>query len=252
MSKRQIASGGKYLYAIVGRVQGQSYGPLGIGRAEVYSIDDRQVSAIVSDLATTRVRPERRHLAAHQNVLKRLMEETTPLPMSFGMVAEGAKSVRKILSLNQEAFLEQLQRVSGKVEMGLRVMWDVPNIFEYFVLTHSELRKMRDQLLGKNREPTQEDKIELGRTFERLLSEDREEYSEKIEQILLPHCFELKLNQPRNEKDAVNLACLVNRNAQTQFESAIFAAARLFDNNYTFDYSGPWAPHNFVDIDLQL
>jgi len=34
---------------------------------------------------------------------------------------------------NRRAFEEQLERVTGKVEMGLRVAWDVPNIFEYFV-----------------------------------------------------------------------------------------------------------------------
>jgi len=252
MGKRKTAAGGKYLYAVVNGARERSYGPLGIGGAEVYSIGDGQIIAIVSDLAVNRLRPERRNLAAHQNVLKQLMAETTPLPMGFGMIAEGAKAVRRILSLNQQAFREQLQRVSGKVEMGLRVLWDVPNIFEYFVLTHSELRKMRDHLLGKYREPSQEDKIELGRTFDRLLSEDRDDYGEKIEQILTPHCFEIKLNPPRNEREAVNLACLIDRNGQAQFETAVFEAAHQFDNNYTFDYSGPWAPHNFVDIDLKL
>jgi hypothetical protein len=29
-------------------------------------------------------------------------------------------------------------------------------------------------------------------------------------------------------------------------------AANLFDGNYCFDYSGPWAPHSFVDVDLQM
>jgi hypothetical protein len=32
----------------------------------------------------------------------------------------------------------------------------------------------------------------------------------------------------------------------------VFAAAKLFDNNFTFDYSGPWAPHNFVELELDL
>jgi hypothetical protein len=43
----------------------------------------------------------------------------------------------------------------------------------------------------------------------------------------------------------------VGRDAQVRFEEGVFEAAKLFDNNYTFDYNGPWAPHNFVELDLQ-
>jgi hypothetical protein len=52
----------------------------------------------------------------------------------------------------------------------------------------------------------------------------------------------------------MSLACLVGRGAgaQAAFEAGVFAAAKLFDNNFAFDYNGPWAPHNFVELDLQL
>jgi len=36
-----------------------------------------------------------------------------------------------------------------------------------------------------------------------------------------------------------------------RFRPAVFAAAQLFDNHFSFDFSGPWAPHNFVEIDLE-
>jgi hypothetical protein len=57
---------------------------------------------------------------------------------------------------------------------------------------------------------------------------------------------------PRNEREALNLACLVRREETAEFENAVFKAAKLFDNNFAFDYNGPWAPHNFVQIDLKL
>jgi hypothetical protein len=56
----------------------------------------------------------------------------------------------------------------------------------------------------------------------------------------------------RNVNEAANLNCLVGRRGQTQLEEAVFQAARLFDNNYAFDLNGPWAPQNFVEMDLQL
>jgi hypothetical protein len=87
--------------------------------------------------------------------------------------------------------------------------------------------------------------------FDRLLHEDREEHIRNVERVLVPVCVEFKPNQCRNELDVMNLACLVRRDAQEEFSAGVFAAAKLFDNNFSFDYSGPWAPHNFVELDLE-
>ena len=106
--------------------------------------------------------------------------------------------------------------------------------------------------MSSRHEFTQEEKIELGRLFDRLLNEDREDHTSKVEQVLAPLCVEFKANQCRNEQEVINLACLVKRDAQEAFSAGVFAAAKLFDNNFSFDYSGPWAPHNFVDLDLEL
>lgn len=242
---------GKYLYAIIPATEDRDYGEIGIDGERVYLIQENQVGAVVSNFSNGKIRPERRHIAAHQGVLKRLMGEETPLPITFGVIAEGEKEIKRILSLNRKPFAEQLRRVHGKVEMGLRVAWDVPNIFEYFVNTHTEIRAARDQFLGKSRVPTQEDKIEVGRLFDRVLQDDREEHTARVEEILSPCCFEIKRNISRTEREVMNLACLVAREAMDkEFEAAIFEAARGFDNNFAFDFNGPWAPHNFVDVEL--
>jgi len=241
-----------YLYAIAPESNGRGFGAIGLDGGTVYSISHGRVSAVVSNVPE-KIRPERRQLAAHQEVLKRLMGETAGiLPVAFGVVADGSEAIQKILSRNQRPFLEQLRRVSGRMEMGLRVTWDVPNIFDCFVQTHPELRVARDRYFGGHREPTQDDKIELGRLFDRLLMEDREAHTERVVEILTPHCVEIKQNKPRTEREAVNLACLVERNGQAKFEVAVFEAAKLFDNSYAFDYNGPWAPHNFVQMALDI
>ena len=246
-----VARGRNYLYAIVAGSEPRSYPSLGIEGNDVYTIAVGRVAAVVSGLASAKIRPQRANLAAHQAVLKCLMADTTPLPMAFGTIAASPEAIRGILVRNQRAFEEQLQRVAGKVEMGLRVAWDVPNIFEYFVNTHAELRLARDRLVGVRHEFTQEEKIELGRMFDRLLHDDREDHTRKVERVLAPVCAEFKSNQCRNEREVMNLACLVRRDAQEEFSAGVFAAAKRFDNNFSFDYSGPWAPHNFVELDLE-
>ncbi len=239
---------GRYMYAVVAGSGYRNYNFSGIDGGAVYTICNGQSAAVVSDVPNEKIRPVRRRLAAHQEVLKRLMEESTALPTAFGIIADGPQAVREILSRHREAIGEQLRRVDGKEEWGLRVTWDVPDIFKYFVNTHPELRAARDRHCG----PGREEKIELGKRFERVLNEDRDDYTEKVEEALSRYCFEIKRNKCRNEQEAMNLACLVGREARDEFETGVSEAARMFDDNFTFDYKGPWVPHNFVDIDLSL
>jgi len=252
MTGKSSKKTGRYLYAVIYGDKECNYGPYGIDQSMVYTVLGEKVAAVVSDVPDGRLRPERRHLSAHQDVLRRLMEESTPLPMSFGIIADGRKTIEKILTENQTAFRKQLDRVAGKVEMGLRVSWDVGNIFDYFVETHPELRLARDRFFGTHREPSQEDKIELGRMFDRILNEDRESCAEDVEDVLFRYCFEIKRNKCRTEREVINLACLVGRDAESRFEEGVLEAAKLFDNNFLFDYNGPWAPHNFVDMELRI
>jgi len=241
-----------YLYAIAEDTGKREYGFCGIHGALVYSISSGRLVAVVSDVPDKRIRPERRLLASHQEVLRCLMREATVLPMSFGIVGENSDAIRKLLAQNEQSFAEQLRRVAGKVEMGLRVVWDVPNIFEYFVRIHPELHAGRDRIFRCPREPSHEEMIELGRLFERLLVQDRMASTEKVEAVLAPRCFELKRNPPRTEQEVMNLACLVGSDGVAAFETGVFKAAALFDDNFAFDYNGPWAPHNFVELDITL
>lgn len=245
-------TGGRYLYAVCRPGVG-SLGTCGIGASEVYPIVEGDVGAVVSDVAEgTRLRPERRNLAAHQGVLKRLVVTSSVLPVAFGVVADSELDVRRILTRNQKTLLAELHHVDGKVEMGLRVSWEVPNIFEYFVIRHEELLEARERLYGDCREPSQDEKIEMGRLFDRLLNEDRDEDTEKVEAVLSPIASELKRGRVRSEREVMNLACLVQREELATFEAAVLASAQLFDDSYSFDYNGPWAPHSFVEVDLRV
>jgi len=241
-----------YLYAIVLGAEARTYEWRGIDAQRVYAIVHGGLAAIVSPLQGGKVRPDRTRLAAHHELLKKLMTDTTPLPMAFGMVAKSHTAVRKLLARNQRTLIEGLRHVAGKVEMGLRVRWDVPNIFEYFVNVHPELRQARDRLVGVNSHPTQEHKIEVGSMFDHLLQEDRDSYIDQTTEALSERGFEVKPLKCRSELEVMTLACLVKREEMAGFESAVFEIAKQFDDNFALDYNGPWTPHNFVPLDLSL
>jgi hypothetical protein len=48
----------------------------------------------------------------------------------------------------------------------------------------------------------------------------------------------------------MDLALLVQRDGVKSFEERVCQVAGTFPAQYVFDLSGPWAPFNFVEIDL--
>lgn len=250
------STGGTYVYAVVSGEQAVDYGSIGLDGSPVYRITDEaggaeRLAALASQITRTRVRPERRNVAAHNAVLRRALDGGEPaiLPMAFGLIAEDDQSVRILLHKNRAALQEQIARVAGKVEMGLRVLWDVPNLFEYFVNQRPELLKARDAI-GDIRQARHADMLTLGQMFERALNEEREHHFRSVEAVLTRNGLQVKQNPPRSEREVLNLACLVPRELQNDFDRIVDEAAASFDSHYTFDISGPWAPHNFITLSL--
>lgn len=243
-----------YLYAVIPQTEEKSLGMTGLFDSDVRAIAEEGVSAVVSEIPeTSKLRPERKHLAAHQEVLKRLTENGgAVLPVAFGTIAENEWEVHEMLAKYRETFLSQLEKVSGKVEVELRVAYEVPNVFEYFVQKHSDLKEERDKLYNRNGEPTREQKIELGRAFEQIANEDRENFTTQVEQRLSPPCIEIKRNKPRNEKEVMRLSCLLDKESFDKIEPAIEEASKLFDDNFVFEYNGPVPPYNFVDVRVRV
>jgi hypothetical protein len=246
------ASRGRYIYAVVAHSPAQEFNLKGLDDRPIYAVAHRGIAAVVSDFESDRIRPERRKLAAHRSVLSGLMEmEEAVLPMRFGTVAASAGEIKDLLASNRETFAGQLKQIAGKLEMGVRVVWDVSNIFEYFVDTHTDLKAERDRVFGGSRQPSQNDRIELGRMFERLHEADRQAHCATVEDELGALCAAVKRGALRDDREIMNLACLVGKDRRAEFEQGVFRAATHFDNNFAFDYNGPWPPHSFAEITIK-
>lgn len=245
--------GGVYLYAVIRGSEDRKLDVKGINDGEVYMLKQEDLAAVVSDMPEVgKLRPERRHLAAHQRVLTHLVEESdVVLPVSFGTVPESKKAVQELLSRYKDDLTSQLQRVEGKVEMGLRVALEVPNVFEYFVSKNPELKQARDQIFDSKTEPTREEKIDLGQQFESILSKNREECVKKVESFMSEYCSEIRQNNCRNEQELARVSCLIEKDRTDVFVDAVSKAAEQFEDDYVFNYNGPVPPYNFVEVRIK-
>lgn len=241
---------GLYLYAIT-PASARPDDLHGINDAVVYLVCEGDIAAAVSDIDAEKIRPQRKNLAAHQHVLKSLMSTVTPLPIKFGMIASDETAVKRLLKRHQTSFTEQLEYLKDTVEMGLRLSWSVPNIFEYLVNTHAKLKSMRERILSSSNPANRDDMIEVGYRFSQILESERQRHTETVQAALADCCIDTKVSALRKESEVMNLACLIPENKQAVFEKTIYDIAGLFNDDFVLDYNGPWAPHNFVDIRIE-
>ncbi|MCG8333906.1 MAG: GvpL/GvpF family gas vesicle protein [Proteobacteria bacterium] len=247
-----VAKDSLYLYAIVSNDQPYSLGPCGISGEEVYAIGQGDVAAIVSKFALKKIRPERRHLSAHNQVHRELNNLTSPIPVSFGIISDDANKVKKILTLNQKPLVEKLNQIHDTMEMGLKVIWNVPDIFSYFVDQYPELKQARDKVFLDNANHNRDEKIALGRIFDQLLNDNRAQHTQTVEEVLKEYVEDVRHLNCRDEKLVMNLALLVSKHREKEFETGIFNAAAKFDDYYSFDYKGPFVPYNFVEMEIDF
>lgn len=97
---------GLYIYAFIEAKGPGTYGTLGINGAEVFRVGEG-VAAVVSPVSRKkRFRPQRANVMAHNAVLRRLMQETTVLPVTLGRVADSTESVLAMVDDHRETFEE--------------------------------------------------------------------------------------------------------------------------------------------------
>jgi hypothetical protein len=243
---------GLYLYGIIDARDGLDPSLHGINGGSIEVIEVDGIAAVVTRVAQQKIRPQRSNLAAHNNLLRSLVEHQGVIPCAFGMVASSDEQLRDLLRANRDKLLDLLAKLRGKVEMSLSVYWNTTNIFEFFVGTNQELKQMRDRVFRAGREPSMEERLELGRTFEAQLQQCRERHTQQVIDTLSPYCTDIRAVDPGNEQMIMKLVCLVPKDQEDRFELGVQEAARRFDDHYNFKYSGPWAPFDFVDITLSL
>jgi hypothetical protein len=252
MSTISAVETGIYLYGITDAQDGLAVAMPGIEGGAVETIVADRIAAVVTRVSHHTIRAQRANLAVHHKLLHELVQRQAVLPCAFGTVATSEEQLLEVLRTNCGELRRELAMLRGKMEMSLGVYWNTSNIFEFFVANNQELKEMRDRTFRPGREPSMEERLELGKLFESLLGQCRERHTRQVIDTLSPYCTEIRAVDPGTEQMIMKLVCLVHKDQQQRFEEGVQEAARKFDDHYTFKYSGPWAPFDFVDISLNL
>ena len=243
----------KYVYCIVETDDAIDLGPMGIGDgAPVYSLHHGGLAAVVSDTPLRLYDPTRENLLAHELVNERMMREHTVIPMSFGTVFRTDADVVELLRTTGTAFSDILRTIRGKVELGLKAVWDRERAVSDIESQDAEIRRLKEEITRKGQGSTYFARMQLARLLEAALEERARRTVGDIHDMLRPLSVARRSNKLIGDNMILNAAYLVDRAREVEFDGAVEALGERYRGLLELKYTGPWPPYNFVNIRLKL
>lgn len=245
---------GKYVYCIVETDERLDLGPLGIGEGEnpVYTIHFGDLAAVVSRTPVQLYDPTRENILAHEMVNETVMKDHTVIPMSFGTIFRTEADVVELLRSTGTAFSDVLRTIRGKIELGLKVVWDRERIVAALEAENDAIRGLKDEITNTVKGSTYFARVQLGRLIEAALEERATELVSEIYSTLRACSVASRSNKLIGDSMILNAAFLVERAREEEFDEGVKALSRRFHDTLSFKYTGPWPPYNFVNIKLKL
>lgn len=246
-------SEGYYLYGIIGASQRRQFGPMGIGGAGnvVYTLPYQTLSAIVSRSPLVKYAVTREHSMAHIKVLERAMEEYTVLPVRYCTIAEEEEIIiEKVLKARYQEFIDLLQYMQDKMELGVRARWsNLDVIFAEVVEENAEIKAIKEALLGETNEQRKyAGKIKIGQLVQKALEAKKKKEAEELFAALKPLSLDYKENPIYGDMNLVNAAFLINKEREKEFDRKMQELEKEYGERKKLKYIGPIAPYNFVEV----
>jgi Mg2+ and Co2+ transporter CorA len=245
---------GKYVYCIIKSGDEREFGPIGIGEGGngVYTVHYDDLAAVVSDTPIRIYDPTRENVLAHELVNETVMREFTVIPMSFGTIFRTKDDIIELLKSTYRAFDDVLEKMQDKIEFGLKVLWDREKVVDRLEQTDDEIRRLKEEITGNAQSSTYFARMQLGRLIESALEQTANGYVVDIHESLKPVAVASRSNKPIGDRMIMNAAYLVDRSRERDFDEAVKALSRKYEDVLSFKYTGPWPPYNFVNIKLRL
>lgn len=114
---------GKYVYCII-KSDGErkSFGSIGFGGEEVYTIEYKDFVAVVSDSPVKEYEATEEEVEVHKKIAEKVMKDYSVLPVAYGMVFRNKKILLLTMSKARKAMRKAMKAVDNKVELGIKVI----------------------------------------------------------------------------------------------------------------------------------
>ncbi|WP_055715025.1 GvpL/GvpF family gas vesicle protein [Streptomyces torulosus] len=221
----------------------EGMGGVGDPPRPVRILKEGELAAIVSD-APEGLRPKRKDLLAHQNVLSEAGGGGAVLPMRFGSVAQDDAAVTGVLAERAEHYRERLGALDGKVEYNVKASHDEQGVLHRVMSENAELRALAET----NRKAgggTYEDRLRLGEMVATAVQHREAEDAAELQRALEAAATDVSVG-PESTGWLANVSYLVDRQSAEVFLAAV-EQLRKSHPHIELRVNGPLPPYSFVE-----
>ncbi|GGV75297.1 gas vesicle protein [Streptomyces griseoloalbus] len=202
-----------------------------------------ELAAVVSD-APEGLRPKRRELLAHQNILSEVGAAGCVLPMRFGSVAPDDDAVTGVLAERAEHYRERLRALDGRVEYNIKANHVEDAVLHHVMAGNPEIRALAEA----NRQAgggSYDDKIRLGEMVAAAVKAKEAEDGTVLERALEGSADAVSVG-PESTGWLANISYLVKRETAEEFLAAVDQARKDMPH-LEVRLNGPLPPYSFVE-----
>ena len=245
---------GKYIYGIIDNSNKTSLGIAGVGGSDVYIMGHQGIGCVLSDysggeLASMSKEKVVQSLLIHQLVVEHAMREDVVLPAKFGTILPTAEDVCDLLNRGYQQFLNALAWIGDKVEVEVAATWDIGQVLQE-IGKEEEIVRARKGIAGKPEQHALAERIRLGQIVKASMDQRRDSFRERMIDFLKPVAIDVQSNALVCDEMVMNVAFLVDRARQEEFDSRVRQLDSLFQGKINFRIIGPLPSYSFATIEV--
>ncbi len=239
---------GKHIYGVIRTNEEKSFGHIGIGERgdEVYTVPYQDIAAVISDSPIIDYKSltkdvVARYLLAHQSAIEQVMKYHTIIPFKFGTTAESNEEVKTIMAQGYPKFTDALKKMQDKIKLDVMALWNKDKIFQD-IAEELEVKKFKEAI---KQNPSDQDRIKLGRMVAASLDKRREKCAQEILCKLGRFADDICIHDVLDDGMIANASLLIHKDGEKWLDSEMGKLDRKYEGRVNFRCVGPLPPYSF-------
>jgi len=168
--------------------------------------------------------------------------------VKFGTLLNSSQEVLGLLTQGHSGFVDTLAAIQDKVEIEVAATWDTSRVLQEISKEEDVVRAR--EAIAHNGQPTVEERVQLGQVVKAYMDRRRDSYRERMIDFLKPLSVDVAPNAMVSDQMVMNVAFLVDRARQQEFDERVNQLDNLFQNEITFRVIGPLPSYSFSTVEI--
>lgn len=222
----------------------------------VYTIPYMDISAVVSDsqLVDYTTLPKDqivRYLHHHQQVIEKIMNIYTILPMRLGTYAFNTGEVKEILSKGYTRFKDILKKIENKIEIDVVATWNDLNSVIKEIGEEEEIKELKEKLMSKPNGVSKEDQMKIGSLIKNTLDKKRADIALEIGDVLERVSIDSRAHDLMDDRMIFNTAFLISKDNHRDFNEKVEELNGRYLEKVNFRCVGPLPTYSFYTVEVK-